>query len=155
MPGVGLCSCRLWRRAWILGSLGLLFSCREAKRGLEPRRPKIEDDVGEPTEEAEETESERVVLVVESMLMVMMFLVEGGNVVCSVRSFCITQVFGMEKSYRKSRDGGWEGAGYYIQSCRNTLVISSSIITFQGEDAPRYSSIEPSSSDGCMNIHPY
>lgn len=65
--------------------------------------------MGEPTEEAEETESERVVLVVESMLMVMMFLIEGGNVVCSVISFCITQVFGMEKSCREFKGGRERG----------------------------------------------
>lgn len=69
-PGVGLCSCRLARRAWILGSLGRLFSWREANR-LEPRRVTLGAIGGleavEAVEEMDETESERVVLV-ESIL---------------------------------------------------------------------------------------
>lgn len=44
--------------------MGLFASCSDAKRGPEPRRPEIVvGDDGEPTDEAEETESERVVLI--------------------------------------------------------------------------------------------
>lgn len=43
------------------GSLGRLFSCSEAKRGPEPRRPEAKKGGGE-VEDVEEVESERVVL---------------------------------------------------------------------------------------------
>lgn len=56
----------------------------------------MEDDVGEPTEEAEETESERAVLFVESILVVVVVifvivLFEGDVVVYMVWVFVVTQ----------------------------------------------------------------
>lgn len=42
--------------------MGRLFSCSEAKRGPEPRRPDLVGETGEVTEESEETELERSVL---------------------------------------------------------------------------------------------
>lgn len=65
MPGGGLCSFKLWRRAMRAGSLGRLASWSEAKRGPEPRRPDLVGETGETgevTDESEETELERSVL---------------------------------------------------------------------------------------------
>lgn len=62
MPGGGLCSFKLWRRATRVGSLGLLFSWSEANRGPEPRRPEVVGETGEVAEDSEETELERCVL---------------------------------------------------------------------------------------------
>lgn len=102
-PGVGLCSCRLARRAWILGSLGRLFSWREAKR-LEPRRVTLGVIGGleavEAVEEMDETESERVVLV-ESILGSGMVLsgvesVEVFEMMCSSRDFVLLFVWLIE-----------------------------------------------------------
>lgn len=45
-----------------LGSLGRLFSCRDANSEAEPRRPDLVGETGEVVEESEETELERSVL---------------------------------------------------------------------------------------------
>lgn len=42
-----------------MGSLGRLFSWREAKRGPEPRRPDLVGETGEVADDSEETELER------------------------------------------------------------------------------------------------
>jgi len=42
-----------------VGSLGRLFSWREAKRGPEPRRPDLVGETGEVADDSEETELER------------------------------------------------------------------------------------------------
>lgn len=62
MPGGGLCSFKLWRRATRVGSLGRLVSWSDANRGPEPRRPDLVGETGEVAEDSEETELERSVL---------------------------------------------------------------------------------------------
>lgn len=62
IPGGGLCSFKLWRRATRAGSLDRLASWSEAKRGPEPRRPDLVGETGDVAEESEETELDRSVL---------------------------------------------------------------------------------------------
>lgn len=78
IPGGGLCSCRLLRRATEVGSLGRLCSWREAKR--EARR--LLDAVGvmgEVEEAADETEAERSVLGASMLVTVLDLLTSCGN----------------------------------------------------------------------------
>lgn len=72
IPGGGLCSFRLWRRATRVGSLGRLVSWSEAKRGPEPRRPDLVGETGDVADESEETELER------SFLSILNFCLGGG-----------------------------------------------------------------------------
>lgn len=103
----------------------------------------MEDDVGEPTEEAEETESERAVLFVESILMAVIVLFKGGVVVYMVWGFCSHKIC-IVYNFRKMSNGCdkhqlWkerERGIIYNHATSHWSSASSSIITIQGEGGP-------------------